>query len=355
MVEYILSSVGSAVELDRRCPHCGGANGRIHSGVRHRRIMDLKAEVVRQRRMRCPRCGTTWTLRAAGVQEGRQRSDRVIGLGVVLYVLGLSYRGVQQVLEYLDCRGSKSSIERDVAAAGEKAMALHQAAPRLRVEVLSVDGTGNAMAGDKGGLLFFVDVGRGKLLRIEPLRETDTAKVRRHVRRVFRQVRAGELRTDEHSVYENVVSAEKHRLCLAHWRKSKGKRASDLCRQAEAEGRPLEVASMRRLLEILRMQPRPSTVPEALTHLVMRYINAHRGLPGKINQLLQHIERTWAKVSDDPADPTNNVTERLIGLTLKIRAKTMRGFKADHKVLAHPYLAAHLRGEGGICDLRKVI
>ena len=47
-------------------------------------------------------------------------------------------------------------------------------------------------------------------------------------------------------------------------------------------------------------------------------------------------ERSWEKVSDDPADPTNNVTERIIGLTFKIRAKTTRGFKSQQKVLAHP-------------------
>ena len=89
--------------------------------------------------------------------------------------------------------------------------------------------------------------------------------------------------------------------------------------------------------------------------LVRRYINAHRGLPGKINQLLQHVERTWGRVSDDPADPTNNATERAIGLTLKIRAKTMWGFKSRRKVLTHAYLASFLRGQGGLCDLRKVI
>ena len=112
---------------------------------------------------------------------------------------------------------------------------------------------------------------------------------------------------------------------------------------------------MLQLLSILRMDPRPPTVPEELERLVRRYINARKGLLWKINQLLQHVERTWEKVSDDPADPTNNVTEQIIGLTFKIRAKTMRGFKSQQKVLAHPYLASFLRGEAGICDLRKVI
>ena len=70
---------------------------------------------------------------------------------------------------------------------------------------------------------------------------------------------------------------------------------------------------------------------------------------------LVDVERTWEKVSDDPVDPTNNATERMIGLTFKIRSKTMRGFTSMRKVLAHPHLAFCLRAEGGVCDLRRVI
>ena len=305
--------------------------------------------------MKCPYCGITWTLRANGVGHGRQRSDRLRGIGVILYMLGLSYRSVEQFLPCLGCRGSSSSIERDVTEAGQKARDLHLSAPRLRVRILGVDGTGAAMAGKSAGVLFYVDIERQKLIYVEPLKETEAAKVRRHVARVFHALGAEELRSDEHSVYEGVVSQDKHRICLTHWRKSKGKRAYDLHRQALNEQRPLEAQSMLELLELLRQQPRPPTVPQALSRLVRRYINARKGLLWKINRLLQHVERTWEKVSNDPADATNNVTERVIGLTFKIRAKTMRGFKAENKVLAHPYLSQFLRGTEGLCDLRKVI
>jgi hypothetical protein len=49
------------------------------------------------------------------------------------------------------------------------------------------------------------------------------------------------------------------------------------------------------------------------------------------------------------------VTERLIGLRYKIRAKVMRGFKSWAKAVGHVYLSEYLAGEGGVCDLRKVI
>lgn len=355
VVTYRLPSVGQAVELERHCPYCGRGGGNIHSGLCWRGIRDLRVQRIPQRRMRCPYCRATWTLRCDGVEPGRQRTQRLRGVGVLLYMLGLSYRNVEAFLACLDCPTGKSTVERDVAAAGEKARALHEQAPRLRVRVLGVDGTGDARAGAKGGLIFFVDVDRQKLLRVEPLEESDTQRVRRHVRRVLSEFGAEELRTDEHSVYQGISGSRPHRICLTHWRKSKGKRAFDLHRQAVVEGRVLEADTMRQLLDLLRKQPRAPTVPEDLSRLVVRYINARKGLPWKVNQLLQHVERTWEKVSDDPVDPTNNATERVIGLTFKIRSKTMRGFKALTKAVAHPYLAFFLRGEGGVCDLRKVV
>jgi transposase-like protein len=356
MVRYILPSVEGVLKLERRCPHCGRNNGRIHSGVRNRAISDIKVTSIPQRRMRCPWCGMTWTLHPEGVVDGFQRSRRLIGIGVVLYMLGLSYRSVEKFLPLLDCRGGKSSIERDVDAAGANASEMHKEAPRMRVKVLGVDGTGAAMAGRNAGVLFFVGIGPGGgLIGVEPVHEEQTDQVRRHVQRVMRMVQAQELRTDEHSVYEGIVPEGQHRLCLPHWRKSKGKRAFDLLQRARFEHAPLEESTLEELLRLLRHQPRSPTVPPELERLVGRYINARKGLPWKVNQLLQHVERTWEKVSSDPADPTNNDTERLIGLTFKIRAKTMRGFKSMRKVLAHPHLAYHLRGNGGACDLCKVI
>jgi hypothetical protein len=270
-------------------------------------------------------------------------------------MLGPSYEGAATFLRLLDCQASSSGIERDVSELGQKARRLHESSLRLGVRVLGVDGTGAAMAGRNAGMLFFVDIEGQRLVLAAPIREGDARKVRRLVAQVMRQVGAEELRTDEHSVYKGIVPEDQHRLCLTHWRKSKGKRAWELLQQAQREGRPLEAQSMRELLELLRQQPRPPTPPEELERLVMRYSRCRKGLLWKINQLLQHVERTWSKVSDDPADATNNVTERVIGLTFKIRSKTMRGFKSDGKVLAHPYLASFLRGEDGTCDLQKVI
>jgi len=325
MLQYIVPSVGNRLKLERHCPNCGRSGGNIHSGINYRAVSDVKISSIPQRRMKCPFCKTTWTIRAEGIADGKQRTDRLISIGVVLYMFGVSYRSVEKFLPLLGCVGGKSTIERDVAVAGQKAKSLHFAGPRMRVRVLGVDGTGAKMAGKSDGLLFFVDIERKRLVCVEPVNERDSIKVRRHVRKVMQAVGAEQLRTDELSVYEKIVPEGSHKICLAHWRKSKCRSPWQLYRQLKDDGMKFESQNMLELLELLHQEPRPPTVPAALERLVRRYINCHRGLLWKVNQLLQHVERTWDRVSSDPQNRTNNATERIIGLDYKIRTKTMRG------------------------------
>ncbi|HUS73292.1 MAG TPA: hypothetical protein VMY06_09530 [Sedimentisphaerales bacterium] len=45
----------------------------------------------------------------------------------------------------------------------------------MRVRVLGVDGSGAKMTGRKDGLLFYVDLDRGRLICVEPVDEKDSA------------------------------------------------------------------------------------------------------------------------------------------------------------------------------------
>jgi transposase-like protein len=354
MANYRFPSVGGELKLERTCPHCHRLGGRIHSAVQQRAICDIRVSTHLQQRLHCAYCGTSWTVHADGVKDGYRHSDRLRAVGVCLYMLGLSYRAVADFCRSLEWRTSKSAVERDVRDAGQNAKTLHEEAPRMRVRVLGVDGTGARMAGVDAGMLFFVDVENQRLVCVEPVQETETKKVRRHIQRVLAETRAQELRTDELSVYDHTAAAE-HTICLAHWLKSKCKRARDLAKQFEAEGMTYEAQTMQDLRALLHRYRHGPKLPEEIARLVRRFLTCREGTFWKANQLLQHIERTWPSVSRDPADPTNNTTERLIGLTYKIRVKTMRGFKSPQKALAHPYLAAFLRGTDGVCHLREVI
>ena len=111
MVRYHVPSVAGSLKLQRRCPHCNRRNGTIHSRITYRSISDPKVKTVAQRWMKCRFCKTTWTVRVEGIGHGRQRTDRLICIGVVLYMLGLSCRGVEQFLTIFGWRGSKSNSE----------------------------------------------------------------------------------------------------------------------------------------------------------------------------------------------------------------------------------------------------
>jgi hypothetical protein len=56
-------------------------------------------------------CKTTWTIRAGGVSDGKQRTDRLIAIGVFLYMFGLSYRSVEKFLPLLESEDMLKLIE----------------------------------------------------------------------------------------------------------------------------------------------------------------------------------------------------------------------------------------------------
>jgi len=167
-------------------------------------------------------------------------------------------------------------------------------------------------------------------------------------------VGAQKLSTDELSVYEGIVDESNHKICLAHWRKSKVKRVYEIYRQIKMEGLEYTAKNVLELSALLRLDPMPQKIPESIDKLIRRYINCRSGVLWKVNQLLQHIERTWHRANKEGPDRANDATERLIGLNYKIRVKTMRGFKSWPKAVNH-YLSKYLRGRDSICDLRKVI
>ncbi|MGA2092882.1 MAG: hypothetical protein ABSH16_05685, partial [Sedimentisphaerales bacterium] len=141
-----------------------------------------------------------------------------------------------------------------------------------------------------------MDVERSRLICVEPVNETDSRKVRGHVLKVMAEVGAQKLSADELSVYEGIVDESNHKICLAHWRKSKLKRAYEIHRQLKTEGLECAEKDMLDLSALLCHDPMPQKIPEGIEKLVRRYINCRSGVLWKVNQLLQHIERTWDKV-----------------------------------------------------------
>src|SRR5262249_19053804 len=89
-----------------------------------------KLEAVVAHRYGCARCGRTFRVYPAGVSHA-QTSTRLRGLGVLLYLLGLSYGAVALTLEALGHPLSKVAVYEAVQAAGGKVPGLRRDAVRL--------------------------------------------------------------------------------------------------------------------------------------------------------------------------------------------------------------------------------
>lgn len=78
---------------------CGSKQLHLHQQVQ-KALRDTMHQQVEAHRYRCLKCGRTFRVYPAGVSQA-QTSDRVKGLAVMLYLLGLSYGAVALALESL--------------------------------------------------------------------------------------------------------------------------------------------------------------------------------------------------------------------------------------------------------------
>jgi transposase-like protein len=76
---------------------CSSQQVRLHQPVT-KAVRDTKYEQVEAHRYRCLKCGRTFRVYPAGVTQA-QSSERVKGLALMLYLLGLSYGATALALE----------------------------------------------------------------------------------------------------------------------------------------------------------------------------------------------------------------------------------------------------------------
>lgn len=100
-------------ELPKRCPSAGCKGKRFYPRQKVKKnVVDGKYKQVEAWRYHCAECGCTFRVYPQGVGK-QQISKRVNGLGIMLYLLGLSYGAVAIVLEFWGSELEKRvSIER---------------------------------------------------------------------------------------------------------------------------------------------------------------------------------------------------------------------------------------------------
>ena len=97
---------------------CGSKHVQMHQSV-EKALRDTMYPHVQVHRYRCQTCGRTFRVYPTGVSPA-QTSDRVKGLGVMLYLLGLSYGAVSLALERLGVSLSKTAVYEAVQAAARR-------------------------------------------------------------------------------------------------------------------------------------------------------------------------------------------------------------------------------------------
>lgn len=343
MRRYIIPSVKDSAQAERRCPYCGSMTGHIHQKRSHS-LVDTRLGSVSKLRLHCSDCLRTWTCQPEGLKAHFQRSQRVRALNVLLYALGLSFAGVAQVLTALGAPESKSSSYRDLSESYNKARLLHKRGKR-KVRLAGIDGTGQRLAqplnSHSESLLFVVDFSDGQLLEVELIDEDDVEVVSALVKDLQAKYEIDIFVTDEHKTYAQAIPPHKHLLCTTHFKKNKLRRVRELKAEARSERMRRDLDELERLLREV-----PADGQERAREIYRRQRRVGRLRKGKrasvgsrLKQLAREVYEKWSRVWQQ----TNNATERAIGECLKVRSKTMRGFKLKENITGYVKMRSWMR------------
>lgn len=324
----------------RMCRFCGSTLLQRHQTVR-KLVIDTHVRETQAVRYRCSSCGRTFRHYPEGVSRYRQ-SQRVMGLAVLFWTLGLSEWTTSHVLHALQAGIHRSSVHRDRLRAG--ALLRQRAVAMGRVRVLGADETGIAVRGQAQLVGFVVDQESGKTVGVDVLVKQDSAAFRRWLGRYTEALGVEALVTDDLNTYKPVSLqlGLDQQICLAHVRKWVGNRLRSIRDWEEEKAlirelmRLLPLDGGRQLFRLERRVRRSPPLRRLVIDLVQRW-----------PALVYHHGKPWV-----PA--TNNRTEQAIGKS-KVRFKTVRGFKSVTGMLAGVALTQWLYSGAAVHDVTELV
>lgn len=357
-------------EEPRQCadPKCNGKHFLPWQEVR-KNVRDSEYEQVTARRYKCLRCGRTFRVYPQGVLAG-QVSQRVKGMAVMLYLLGLSYGAAALMLEALGVYLSKSSVYRSVQAAAEAVpgMKCTELLEGYRTRALGADLTSVRCKGQWLSIGVIVDPINGLVLSIDHLEREDAQTLKEWIEPIADQVGAQTLVTDDADAFKQAAdeSGLDQQVCKSHVVRNTeelvaGLSAAIESRQdsslAELQIEPTQaLADLRLLRELIHSrQPSQQTDVQALYERYAAAAPPKKGRTASIAYRMRNLfldrwnlwprltfYRTW-KDRDGKSilDGTNNADERAIGWWVKERYRSMRGYKRERSVLNVSRLIAH--------------
>lgn len=340
-----------------------------------KRVRDLSVQQVRAQRWRCTVCGYTFRLYPQGITH-RQQSLRLQGLSICLWLLGLSLGGVAEVLLALGCPLSRSAILGNLRRTGTAAR--RQLRARLRnkvqVKVIAMDPTHVKLRGQDKVVMQTVDAQKGITLEITILPGEDERTITRYVQRMAKLTGCEVLVSDDADSFKAAADAAgiEHHICQQHVVPNSLTLLSEIAAQLEAlpEGScgPRGISVEQALADIETLEGvilarSPGSV-DLLEHLRGWYEGVAGPRKGekaspwyRLHLLTLDLAEDWRRLTLNEryrdrdgrrlVPATNNVSERGIGLNIKERYRTMRGYKSKESLYSVPALTAYLRENQG--------
>jgi transposase-like protein len=371
---------------DRKQPkrQCLGTQFKEHQRACSKPLRDTRIHQVFARRYRCLKCHRTFRVYPAGVSHAHQ-SDTLKGLSVLLYILGLSYQGVADLLESLGQPLVKSTVYQNVQTAGRQAIRLrhqwlHQQAGQ--VEVLGIDFTHVKCLGQNRIVAVATAILTGAPLTFEIIEAEGALRVEQWIRDLAHTVGAKVLVTDDADGLKTVADhlELEHQICRAHVNRNVHDLIAALGTKALEQPDPvpweLPGLSVDQFLEDLDsvewiIKSIPSNGQAQLDVLATRYQFApppgqgHRAtmwyrlrrltLDWTENWPRLALHQHWRSEQGEELDGTNNATEQVIGQVVKERYRTMRGYKRTASILNVSSLIGWVRMNGPGYDLSEII
>ena len=339
---------------------CGGHHFKVHQEVK-KPIRDSKYTEVSAKRYECLKCRRTFRVYPQGVQAAHV-SQRVKGMAVMLYLLGLSYGAVAIMLEALGVFLSKTSVYRAVQAAGETipGMKRTEILSGYQTQAIGADLTGVKCKGKWLPIGVIVDSINGMVLSIDHLSGEDAKELQEWIEPIADTVGAHTLVTDDADAFKQAAdkSGLDQQVCKSHVVRNTEELISSIS-QAIETGKDtslnqLQIDPTHALADLWRLgqlihsrQPDEQTEVQALYERYTQAAPPQKGKPVSIAYRMRNLfldrwnlwprltfYRTWKDKEGHPIlDGTNNADERAIGWWVKERYRSMRGYKREQSVL----------------------
>ena len=354
----------------KHCPTPGCKGRRFYPRQKvEKKLVDAKHKQVQAWRYQCSACGHTFRVYPQGVSK-QHISQRVSGLGVMLYILGLSYGAVAIVLDTLGIGIGKTSVYRAVQAVAEKVPGMKQSQllDGYRTGAVGADVTSVRCGGKWLPLGISVDAMTGMTLSIDGLPGEDTEQLKAWLEPILEAVDADVLVTDDADAFKKVSdeTGRAQQVCKSHVVRNTDALVQELSALIQTgQDRSLEslgVSAEQALTDLTALKKlihsrQPEEQPE-LERLYLRYAAARKPAKGRRFDVAYRMRnlfldrwtlwprltfyRTWKdEFGHLKLDGTNNDCERSIGWWVKERYRSMRGYKREQSALNVSRLIAH--------------